>query len=169
MPRIITQGYRDSVEAFATADSDRIFMTIYHPTLAEPIRVVNDNVKYSFQGYTWDWFPFKISLLSDDESPPQAKLTINNVSTKIGKTVRILRRAPRLRIELYGSFEFTDTGDPRTAIGTPTAQYVADFLFLTGISVNQLQVSASIVGWDYTQKVYPGVRASQDRTPGLFR
>lgn len=169
MPRSISSSYRQSIESQMSSDTDLLFLTIYHSTMDTPIRVVNDNVNYSFQGYTWQWFPFKLSLMSDDESAPSAKLTINNVSSQIGQAIRRLTRAPRLRIELYASFEFDLTVTPRVPIGTPTAQYIADFLFLTNITVNQAEVSANIVGWDYTQKVFPGVRASIDRTPGLFR
>lgn len=169
MLRAITQAYRESVESWRSSDSDRIFLRIYHPTSSEEIRVVNDNVDYNFNGFLWTRCPFGITFMSDDESPPQGKITIQNVDRRIGRAIRGLTAAPRMEIFLYASFEFDATVTPRVAIGTPTIQYEAKHLRLTGISVDQVAVSATIEGWNYTQRAYPGRRATQDFCPGLYR
>jgi len=55
--------------------------------------------------------------------------------------------------------------------GSPgaTAIYTADKLFLTNTKIDAMLVTGTIEGWDYLQRVWPGVRARQDIFPGLFR
>jgi hypothetical protein len=42
-------------------------------------------------------------------------------------------------------------------------------LFLTNVSVNAMAITGNIEGWDYLQRVWPGVRARQSIFPGLFK
>lgn len=51
----------------------------------------------------------------------------------------------------------------------PNAAYVADKLFLTNVSVDVATITGTIEGWDYLQRVWPGVRARQSIFPGLFK
>ena len=169
--RNITLSFRQSAEANFADEVDLCFLTISHPTLIDPIRIVWDTKDFIYGGKTFIGFPFDITILSDDEQPPQAKLTIQNVSPKIGDGLRSLRSPLRLKIELLSSADFVMTNDPRTEVGspTPTVVYSADKLFLTNVSVNVLEITATIQGWDYLQRVWPGQRAQQSNFPGLFR
>jgi len=169
--RNITLSFRQSAEANFADEVDLCFLTISHPTLIDPIRIVWDTKDFIYGGKTFIGFPFDITILSDDEQPPQAKLTIQNVSPKIGDGLRSLRSPLRLKIELLSSSDFVMTNDPRTEVGspTPTVVYSADKLFLTNVSVNVLEITATIQGWDYLQRVWPGQRAQQSNFPGLFR
>jgi hypothetical protein len=112
---------------------------------------------------------FDIEILSDDESPPTARLSIQNVDPRIGDSIRSLMTPPTLAIRLYSSVDFNLTVDPRTEIGTATLVYVADNLFLINVSVDIMTITAQIVGWDYQQLVWPHERATQENFPGLFR
>lgn len=171
MPRDIDISFRRAVESNFTDEVDLVFLTISHPLLFEPIRVVWDNVNYVYGGNTFIGFPFDINLLTDDEQPPKAKLTIQNVDAIIGDTIRGLNSPPRLKIELLSSRDFDLTVTPHTAFVTPspTVVYMADKLFLTNVMVDALVITAEIVGWNYLQRVWPGVRARQDIFPGVFR
>ena len=171
MPRNITLSFRLSSEANFADEVLLCFLTISHPTLIDPIRVVGDTKDFIYGTKTFIGFPFEITLLTDDEQAPTAKLTIQNLDPRIGDTVRVLQSPPRLKIELIYSSDFVLTNDPRTEVGSPapTVIYRADKLFLTNIEVDILAVTANIVGWDYLQRVWPGVRAQQDIFPGLFR
>ena len=108
-------------------------------------------------------------LLTDDESPPTARLQIQNVSPQIGNSIRALLTPPRLKIELLSSADFNLTVMPRTEIGSATVIYSADQLFLINTSVDAMVISGQIVGWDYVQRVWPAERATQANFPGLFR
>lgn len=171
MPRAISQAFRRSVESRASGDVDLVFATISHPLLLEPVRVVWDTKDYLQGGKLFTGFPFEFQILSDDETPPKAQIVFQNVDQIVGETIRGLRTAPRLKIEIISSADFDLTLDPREPLPSPGAipQYVADKLFLTNVKVDVLTVSAEIVGWDYLQRVWPGVRATQDLLPALFR
>src|SRR5262245_10128404 len=169
MTRNITTSFRQHAEASFSDEVDLIFLTLSHPNLVEPIRVVWDTVDFLYDDHTWTGFPFDIQILTDDEQPPKAQLTIQNVDSRIGETVQSLLTPPRLKIELLNSADFNLTVEPRIEIGTPTVHYVADRLFLTNVSVDPFFVTGQIQGWDYLQRTWPGVRAQQEIFPGLFR
>jgi len=170
MPRSAVSGaYRQEFEASFSSEVDLIFITITHSIMVEPIRVVSENVDYSYAGFNWIGFPFDIKILTDSDKPPEATLTLQNVDQRIGESVRYLTTPPRLKIELLSSIDFDLTVTPRAAIGTPTVVYMADKLFLTNIKVDSMVVQADIGGWNYLQRTWPGPRATQAVFPGLFR
>jgi hypothetical protein len=173
LTRNITASFRYIAESNFVDDVDLVFLTISHPLLLEPIRVVLDDKDFIFGGETYTGFPFDIEILSDDEKPPTARLAIQNVDSRIGEAIRSLITPPRLKIQLLSSSDFDLSLDPREEWGggSPgaTAVYTADKLFLTNVQVDVLTVAGNIEGWDYLQRVWPGVRAQQDIFPGLFR
>lgn len=169
MPRTISTGFRHSTQAPFADEVALIFCTITHPLISDPIRVVNDTVDFTYGGSSFIGFPFDITIMSDDDQPPTAKLEFQNVDTAIGLAIQTLRSAPRLKLELLSSQDFNLTVRPRTPIGSPAAEYVADKLFLSNVSVDAMIISAEIVGWDYLQRTWPGRRATQNILPGLFR
>lgn len=169
MPRSVTASFRKEAEAIFSPEADLCFLTISHPLLLDPIRVNWDTKDYIYGGKTFTGFPFEITIYSDDESPPKAQLTIQNVDSRIGETVRSLATPPRLKLELLSTLDFDTTVTPRTEIGTANVVYSFDRAFLTNCKVDFLAVTAEIEGWNYLQRVWPGKRGTQDLLPGLFR
>lgn len=169
MPRNITASFRKAAESQWNDEVDLVFLTISHPLLLEPVRVVWDAVDFIWGGNTFIGFPFDIQILSDDEQPPRASLAFQNVDQVIGETIRGLNTPPRMQMDLLSSVDFNLAVTPRTQIGTPTVFYTASRLFLVNVRVDVLQITADIVGWNYLQRVWPGVRATQAAFPGLFR
>jgi hypothetical protein len=181
MTRNITTSFRRSAEANFSDEVDLCFLTISHPTLDDDIRVCWDTQDYVVSGETYIGFPFDITILSDDENPPTAQLTIQNVDPRIGDSIRQLTSPPRLKIQLLVLTEsaplldeasnpiLDETGATIYDQPEPTVIYEADRLFLINVTVDIMQVTGTIVGWDYLQRVWPGPRAMQAVFPGLFR
>ena len=167
--RTISASFRQSVESRFQDDANLIFVTLSHPLLSDPVRVVSDTHSYVRSGFTWIGFPFDILLLSDDDNPPKATIEIQNVDRVIGNTIQPLTTPPRLMIELLHSDDFYLTADPRTEIGTAAVEYAAPNLFLANVKIDAMTVAADIIGYDFTQRTWPGIRATQNRLPGLFR
>jgi Concanavalin A-like lectin/glucanases superfamily/Domain of unknown function (DUF1833) len=117
MTRNVTSAFRRTAESSFSDEVDLCFLTISHPTLSEPIRVVWDTKDFVYDGNTFTGFPFDLEILSDDEQPPQARLVIQNVDPRIGDTIRALTSPPRLKIELLSSDDFDLTVDPRIETG----------------------------------------------------
>lgn len=107
MTRNITTSFRRSAEASFSDEVDLCFLTLSHDQLDEPIRVVWDTHDFYYGTETFIGFPFDVSILSDDETPPTAQLTIQNVDPRIGETIRRLSSPPRLKIELSLSSDFS--------------------------------------------------------------
>lgn len=171
--RSITLAYRKHTESILSDEVDLCFLTITHETIAEPIRVVWDTKDFIYGGNTFTGFPFEITILSDDENPPTARLAIQNIDPRIMDVLRGLASPLRIKIELLHSNDFNLTVDPRVEWGggSPGAHvaYSADKLFLVNVKGDILTLQADIVGWNYLQRVWPGVRATQEKFPGLFR
>ena len=170
MPRQISASMRYALERPETGEALLVFLTITHPELSTAIRVVSDAVDYVWNGETYIGFPFDISLISDGDGPPKARLSVQNVDRRIGEAVRGLSTPPRLRIDVLAASAFDETETPRIAAttGEPEAEYSAPHLFLANVT-GDLFLDGEIRGWDYVQEVWPGIRATQNRLPGLFR
>lgn len=169
MARTISQSLLRSVQMQESGAAIIPFLTITHDDLAETIRVAGDGVDYLWQTYTWIGFPFDIGLLTDNESPPRAQLTIQNVDRRIGDALRTLPSPARLRLDLVEASEFDQAAVPRVPLGTPVISYTANHLFVVNVSVSAAEVTADLVSWDYTQDTFPARRATQDRYGALFR
>lgn len=170
MSRTISASLKRTINRQEEDEALICFLTITHAMISEPVRVCSDTVDYVWGGNTFIGFPFDLQLLSDNDDPPTAKLSIQNVDQKIGEAVQLLDSPARLRIDVLAASWFNPSATPRVAIsGTPTPDYTADKLFLTNVKADALAVTADIVSWNYTQEIWPGIRATQDRLPGLFR
>jgi hypothetical protein len=170
MPRSsVSISFRQAAEARYSSEVDLGFLTISHPQLSESVRVVSDTIDYSWAGFKWIGFQFDVRLLSDDDQPPKAQLVLQNVDRIIGETVQHLTAPPRLRLQLLSSVDFDLSVRPRVPLGTPSIVYDANHLWLTNVKVDAIEMTADIVGWDYGQRAWPGIRATQARCPGLYR
>lgn len=166
--RLIPQGVRRELERQETAEFLLVFLTLYHVALAEPIRVVCDPENFILDGNEYQGFNFEISLLTDSESMPTARLTIQNVDRKIGDAVLKSVEPVRLDIEVIAGSEFDLTVVPRTELDATPRIYTAKYLRLTEVEGNALALTGTIRSWDYMQETWPALRATENRFPGLF-
>lgn len=164
----VTQSLRRELQKQETPEALLVFLTISHPTLEQSIRVVSDPDNFVYGGETFVGFLFDIEILSDRDRPPQGRLIVQNVDRRMSQAIRNLTGPLRLKIEIIPMSEFDLTVNPRTELSTANVAYTADKLYIIDIEMDALQISGRLVSWDYTQEMWPGVRASQNRAPGLF-
>jgi hypothetical protein len=145
------------------------FLDITHRRLIDGIFVVSDTKDFMLDGQKYVGFTFDIVIPDDTDQPPKAKLVLQNVDPRIGDTVRGLMTPLNLKIRFYSAKDFNQNTDPRTPFGTPDVLFVADKLFISKVSVDILTIEGEISGWDYLQRVWPGVRATEDLLEALFR
>lgn len=170
MPRILSASLRREIERQETDEALIAFLTITHPDLDAAIRVCSDGVDYVWGGETFIGFPFDAQLLTDGDQPPVAQLAVQNVDRRIGNSLRSLTGPARLRLDIVAASWFDRSAAPRLPIAAePSAEYTADKLFLANVKCDDLQITADIVSWNYLQDIWPGLRATQNRLPGLFR
>jgi len=105
--RSLADSLRYAMMQQETGEVPLCLLTITHPSLVEPIRLVNDAVSEDGTtnivkgGETFVAFPFDIILPSDlDKQPPRARLTVSNVSQEIVSIVLLPFPAPEVKIEI---------------------------------------------------------------------
>lgn len=167
--RNVPQSVISEIEKQASEEALLIFLSIYHEDLIEPIRVVSDVENFILDGDEYVGFDFKINLLSDSDSAPQARLTIMNVDEQIGRAVQRSTSPVNLSLQILPMSEFDTSVVPRTQLNTPAIRvYRAAHLRLTEVTGDLMQISGKISSWDYSQEPWPALKATESRFPGLF-
>lgn len=149
-----------------------VFLTIAHPQFSDAIRVVSDPRKFRLNNEEYVGFQFDIRLLTDNEAAPFAQLTIQNVDKRIPEGILTAVSPARIHIEVFAGSEFNldeEPGTEKNGPGSAIHMYNAPQLYLTEIEADAIQITGRIVSWDYTQELWPGMMATKNRFPGLFR
>jgi hypothetical protein len=168
--RTFSVGFRNELEASSSGEVFPIFLTITHPNLDLPLRLVSDVVDYVWQGNTFTGFPFEITLISDEDRPPSARLRVQNVNQRIGSAVLVLQSSPRIQLDVLAASDFTEpVNRVRTEIGTPVVEYSAPRLRLRQVRCDAMMVEGELWSWDLSQEPWPAIRTTKDKTPALYR
>lgn len=168
MSRASALPVRDDLEAVASPHALLAFLTIDHPRLAEPVRVVADVFDYAWAGNTYAGLPFEFRLLSDSDGPPETQIRIQNVDRRVGAALRVVTDRASVRIDVLSSADFDLSDDPRTEIGTPAAIYSFRHFELIDVEVNPIEITGRVFLRDFAQEPW-GRSATMSRCPGLFR
>lgn len=167
--RVIDADVRAGLEAPETPDALLAFLTITHPGLSDPIRVVSDVMDYLVDGQTFVGMPFDYRILSDTEAAPGTELRMQNVDRRIGLALRQIKERAKLRLEIRSSADFDLSLDPRAETVSGAAVYAFDQFELVDVSVDGAEITGRVMLRDYAQESWPGIRATQSRCPALFR
>lgn len=165
--RTVTPGFRTTLESSSASDLGIIFATITHPDLESALTVNSDIADYILGGVTFLGTAFSAALLTDDDQPPKATVSIQNVDRAIGEAVQLLSTSPKIKLEIYARSDF-DNSTPRNPVGTPSVQYSASGLFLTNITCDALGFTADLTTYDIASEPWPAIRSTVDRLPALF-
>lgn len=169
MSRVVPASAVSDLYGSETEGFHLVFLIIDHPDLGGPLRLVSDGRDFVLGGETHVGFPFRITLMSDTNRAPEARLTIQNVDRRIVKLIRRITDPPKLSFDVIWSDQFDLTVNPRTEIGTAAKMYSARECYLTNIEADVEMVSGVIRSWDFSQELWPGTMAVKDVFPGLFR
>jgi len=84
-----------------------ILLTISHPDIITPIRVVNNTENITSNGNVFLRYPFQITLpFEREDSLPTVKLVIDNIDRQIVTAVRNLSSPPTITLEVVTSNNF---------------------------------------------------------------
>lgn len=170
---------RRAFERSSSGDPVLIFVTVRHPTIEVPIRLVVDGADYEVNGTTFYKSFFELDLLSDTESPPSAQFRFPNVDREAISRLRRVSGPCRVEFALLPASYFDLTAEPRVvkpgltvvwarAKDGGSLVYKASALFLTDIKADQTQVEGTLRSWDYRQEMWPDKRVTQALLPGVF-
>lgn len=167
--RILPEGVRREIDRQESPEIYLVFLTLRHVTLSEPIRVVCDSHDFMLDDKRFQGFLFEMTLLSDSEEAPRARLTVQNVDRRIAEAVLSMVAPARLDVDVIVGSQFDLSVSPRVPLSTPVARvWRARHLYLTEVEGDALQLTGTIRSWDYTQETWPALRATQNRFPGLY-
>jgi hypothetical protein len=101
MSRSISQTATFSSHDQQTEEVWLILLTIEHPDIDPPIRVVNNNENVTSRGDEFIAFPFDIDLPGDDpDQMPKARLRIDNIDRQVVVALRSIDSPPAVTIEV---------------------------------------------------------------------
>jgi hypothetical protein len=169
MARVLSLSMREELLKLGSGVPILMFIKFSFPGDVVAYRFVSDKVDYVWGGETWKGIPFDFQLLSDDENPPTATVSIPNVDRRIGQTVSAVDEPLEVELTVILGSQFDQTVIPRTEIGTAIKEMQATELTLTGVSINALEITGTLRSWEFRQEVIFGMRATKNRFPGLFR
>lgn len=133
------------------------------------LETVSDGVFSSTSQNLYTSLPFTVEVLTDADEPPRARIVLPNIDPAIGNFARALKKSPRilLKLHLLADFNATPDGDnARVSIGEPTG-FVIDWMRITRVRGNPVQIEAELGSYDLTPEPYPNLRATPGETPGL--
>lgn len=168
MSRAIPPTVQRGNEQTSAPDALIWFVTITHPNLADPIRVVSDIFDYVLGGNDFVGILFDIGALSDNDQAPYTELRFQNVDRRIGNALRRATGRAQIEAAAYSTADFDLSVEPRTEIGAAAKVYGFSRFDLVDIEVNVSEITGRIMRRDYASEPYPGLRATADLAPGLF-
>jgi len=157
MSRTLSAAARAALFAPQTGEAFFVLLTITHPNLATPIRVVNNRANVVSGGETFIAFPFTVVLPEEtEETPGRARLIICNVDRSIVQALRALESPPSI------SFVIVLASSPDTIEAGP-------FNFtLRQAGYDAMTVEGDLELEDFLNETFPADRFVPATFPGLF-
>jgi hypothetical protein len=146
-----------TVNASATGIAWIFLLTLTMPGLT-PLLVCNNNEPFVSRGQTFQPFPFKITLPSDDsDTLPKVSLEIANVSGEIIEFIRTSKFAPKVVVELV------------TSAYPDIVEKQLNFLKLTSVTYDAMTVSGSLDMDNFLSQKFPVEGYTPIPFPAIFR
>jgi hypothetical protein len=150
-----------AVAALMAQETSEVFLgllTLSHPDLSPPIRIVNDTVNVTSRGNIYIAFPYRLEMPWErDDELPQVTLEIDNVDRTIVQAVRALSA----RKDLTALFEVVLASSPDTV-------ELAELFTLRGAEYDALVVRGRLQFEDVLNEPFPADSFTPATTPGIF-
>jgi hypothetical protein len=148
------------VEALVSQNTDEVFLfllTLSHPDLSTPIRVVNNVENITSRSLVYQAFPFELILPQDDgDSLPQVVITLSNVSLEFIDEIRALNGALDVKLEVI------------LASSPNTVEMSIDGMKTYTISYDTQSIQATCQVEDVLNMSFPNELYMPSNFPGLF-
>lgn len=151
----------ETLRALYSQESGEVFaplLTISHPDLVDPVRIVGDMVNLTKGTDTYTAAPFSYELPSDQEGKIQSiKIRIENVSRVLVQTIREIASSPTM------TFEIVRVADPTDVVAGPFTMRL-DKVSYNAITIEgtlgrarRLDVEFPRTDYSYTPPNFPGM------------
>ncbi len=148
---------KDAARSEETSEVFLELLTIDHPDLAAPIRVVNDEIDLTSNGEVFTAFPFELTLPNDEEGRvPRARLRIDNVDRRIVQAIREVSSAPTVQIEVA------------RASAPDVVEVPFPVLQMAKVRYDAFVVESDLILPGLENEPYPAAKFTPKDYPGLF-
>lgn len=158
MPRPKSPRFRRAAAALSTDELPLILITVEHPLLAEPIRLVNDTQDVVSNGHNYRACRFGFTWPDDEQrQSPRAQLVIGNNHSDVG-----------------AFFERSHGGRGSVVTAAQIMRSAPDFredelvLDLSGVEVSTTEAAGRLGYDDILNKASVPITYRPDTAPGLF-
>lgn len=157
MSRPLSALAKAAALAGQTGEAYLLLLVLSHPSLAQPIRVVNDGTNLTSGGDLYVAYPFRVVLPQDgDDRPARVRLQIDNVDQSIVAAVRAMTTAPTVAISVV-------------LASTPNVVEAGPFQFtLKNAAYDALSVEGELSYEALLDEPYPADAFTPGNFPGLF-
>lgn len=101
MPRTLSLAAARAAQAAQTTDAFLVLLTISHPELGTPLRVVSNNAPIVSRGMTFQPYFFDLVLATDDgATAAEVEITLDNVDLALIDMLREADTPPTFKIEV---------------------------------------------------------------------
>lgn len=157
MSRSLSTVAKIAIFSQETAEVFLLLLTIAHPNLSPPIRVVNNQQDITSGGDTYTAFPFEITLPDEkEESIPWMRLAIDNVDKQIVQAMRSLTSPPTITLTVV------------LASQPDTVEVSFTGFVLRDVTHNALVVEGSLMLEDVLNEAYSQHSFTPNLYAGLF-
>lgn len=158
MPRAVSSTTREQIQSPNMTKVALVLLTIDHPSLGSPIRVVNNNESITNSEGTFIATAFDFSPPTQEEGKNNsATLTIDNVDRVIVQTIRSLDSAPTVTAKIVMA-------------DTPDVTEVGPWEFeLRNVNYDLQKVSGSLTYQTYMRDLVSTIRYTSDLFPALVQ
>ena len=101
MPKNLSTTFKTNLNLVSGGDYHIVLLEIDHPTLSEPIRLVNDIEAIHSNGFDYVPCPYNINLINDAESErPKVTLSISNIGKELTNLIEKTQGARVAKVSL---------------------------------------------------------------------
>lgn len=156
--RVMSTNAKKALFAAQTGECFLVILTLSHPVLPAPIRVVNNGEPIESRGETYQRFPFEIKMPDeDDQAPGRVTLRICNVDRQIVDAVRSLTGEL-----LTVTMEIVLASSPDVVEAGPFEFSLRDARY------DELVVEGELAYEDILNEPFPAATFTPNTTPGIF-
>lgn len=157
MSRTLSPAAVQAITAQETGEVFLLLLTIDHPDLAQPIRVVRNGEDVTSRGNTYSACAFDVALPDErSDRPPRVQLVLDNVDRAITQALRPLTSPPTVTLEVVLA------SSPDTVEAGPYEFTVRNVVYDAHV------VTAELAYEDVLNLRFPADRFTPNLFPGLF-
>jgi hypothetical protein len=158
MPKNYSANFKETIHATSAAEAPLILLEITHADLAQPIRVVNDNLDLVHAGDTYTALAFRVMPPDDlSEGQPRAAIAIDNIGRELTQWLELSGGGQGATVRMIQVLR----SDPDTVEWEVT-------LDLADVQVNMLEVTGTLSFDDILNLPAVPLSYRPDVSPGIF-